>query len=102
MTSKTNPTARETTPQIVDVDIRPNSDGYSVWPKWSGVDRPLGVGMACGRDRALADRYAAAVLAGVVFTHAEIMTDVSGKTFVSGRCEVRGRCMSADLRKLGY
>jgi len=88
---------------IVRVDLETSADGsVIVWPVWSNVDRPLGFGMSCGKNKALAARYIAAVMAGKVFPEASIGTDVNGKTYAVATCKVMGRYLNADLKKLGF
>ncbi len=88
---------------IVRVDLEDTGAGsVTVWPIWSNVDRPMGFGMACGKNKALAKRYVAAVLAGKVFPNATVETDVNGKTYASAACKVSGHRLSADLKRLGF
>lgn len=88
---------------IVRVDLETSSDGsVIVWPVWSNVDRPIGHGMSFGKNKALAARYIAAVMAGKVFSNASIGTDVNGKTYAVAKCNVMGRYLNADLKRLGF
>jgi hypothetical protein len=102
------------TPHITEVTVveRDNPDYGQSWntagpreivvtPMWSDVDRDQGTGYVVGNAR-VADRLRRAMLAGVVFTDAEIKTDVNGKTYVSARSHVLGRMINADLRRLGF
>lgn len=72
-----------------------------VWPFWSGVDRPRGVGYVCS-DRLTAERLRCAINAGVVFVDPQVGRDVNGKTYVQARSTVMGKRMNADLRRLGF
>jgi hypothetical protein len=81
--------------------------GWSVSVKWSSTDpasapdRTDGSGWLVN-TKALADRLARAVNAGVVFYEPGLHTDVNGKTFVHAASRVLGRMANADLRRLGY
>jgi hypothetical protein len=88
------------TPTDVEVTERPDGS-ISVHPIWSNVDRVNGSGWLVGNMR-MADRLRRALLAGVVYSATEIMTDVNGKTLVHGTSKILARHMNADLRKLGY
>jgi hypothetical protein len=89
------------TPEIIDVELAQDGHGWSVRPVWSGVDRPNTGGWGFGSKR-LAERMRSALLAGVVYSKIEVVTDASGKTFVHGTSLVLGRYANADLKKLGF
>ncbi len=97
------------TPTIVSVEIENSpADEWSpasltVWPIWGGVelDRPEGSGYVV-KDRRMAERLKAAMLAGAIFYNVEVKTDVNGATFVSASSHVLARMMNADLRRLGF
>ena len=73
----------------------------TVWPTFTGVDRPRGVGMAV-KDMAMARRLIAASLAGKAMTVDDIRVDGEGKTYVGTSWKVLSRMLSADLHRLGY
>lgn len=87
--------------------VTPDPDyGWRVSVRWTAngperLDRTDGHGYAV-RTRALADRLARAIDAGVVFYDLGIAVDVNGQTYVSSRSHVLGRYANADLRKLGF
>lgn len=54
------------------------------------------------RGKGLADRLAAAMQAGVIFTDFAIRTDVNGNTFLTYRTAVLARYVNADLKRLGF
>lgn len=101
-----------TTPRIVHVAIteRPADDfgpaSLSVEPTWDapgGLDRPTSGGYGLRiTHRALADRLAAAMMAGVVYANPTVAVDVNGATYVASTPTVMGRRLNADLRRLGY
>lgn len=70
------------------------------------VIKPKGVAfrasISTGKNQALADRLAAAVDAGVVFTELEVATDVFNEKYVAHKTNVMGRYLNADLRRLGF
>jgi hypothetical protein len=90
-------------PELDHVDIRtdPDDGHLSVWPVWKGVDRPDSSGWSV-KDRKMAERLKAAILAGKAVTAIGIGTDVSGSTYVMTRSHVLGRMMNADLKRLGF
>ncbi len=82
-------------------------DGWLVTTKWSSehvaIDRTDGVGYRFGpKHRKLAERLAAAINAGVVFTRPSIKRDVNGNTYVTSDYGVSGRRANADLKRLGF
>lgn len=91
----------DSAPFIIAVNEVKDADGIHVSPSWHGVDRPDTGGYAV-RNQRTADRLKAAMLAGVVYTDPEVVTDVNGKTFVSASRTVLGRRINADLRRLGF
>jgi len=66
------------------------------------VDRPEMHAISAGKNRKLAERLAAAINAGVVFTFERTQQDINGKTFVVANCAVSGRRLNADLKRLGF
>lgn len=75
---------------------------YRVSVTWSGgVDRPC-VGGYILRNKRTAERLAAAINAGAVYTDAEVRTDVNGATYVNASSRVLGRTAAADLARLGF
>lgn len=95
-------------PVAVEVGMGTGPDGEPVLhvdPVWDGVDRPTTGGWMLPdspNGRRLAARLKAALLAGVVYSATEILTDVNGKTYVGARSRVLGRIMNADLKRLGF
>lgn len=83
------------------VNITPRDGGWMVEPVWAGVDRPV-VGGWLLRERKLADRLAAAVLAGVVYPQRTVRVDTGGKTYVQANSKVMGKYANADLIRLGF
>lgn len=83
-------------------EVKPSDDPayVTVWPLWSGVDRPYGTGISV--QKKLASRLARAMEAGAVFLDPQIKTDINGNTYIEARCMVLGRHVNADLKKLGF
>jgi hypothetical protein len=75
--------------------------GFRVKVVWPGVDRPSTKGWVLG-NRKTAERLAAAINAGAVFSDPEIRTDRGGQTYVSAHYTILGRTASADLARLGF
>ena len=75
--------------------------GFSVCPVWTGVDRPDSGGWLV-KNRPIALRLAAALIAHKAITVRGILTDVNGKTYVDTQSHVLGRMLNADLRRLGF
>ncbi len=95
--------------KFIGVDIRwEEANGefspahYSVWPTFSGVDRPRTSGWSTGKSRPLANRLAKAIRAGAAIDSLEVLTDVNGKTYVGYRHVVGAKHLNADLKKLGF
>ena len=92
-----------TAPSIAAVEFETRDDGITVWPVWQApdLDRTRGSGYLV-KDKRMAERLKAAILAGVVYYNAEVRTDVNGRTYVNASSHVLGRIMNADLRRLGF
>ena len=88
---------------VPTASVEPATDlgGFRVKVTWPGVDRPSSKGWVLANPKT-AERLAAAINAGVVFSHPEILTDTGGSTYVSARSSILGRTASADLARLGY
>lgn len=97
----TAPTAPSAPVRVTVAPYAGEFSGWTVTPEWTGVDRPTTHSWTV-LDRALADRLAAAVLAGAVYVNPVIATDVNGATYVQARSLVMGKYANADLRALGY
>jgi hypothetical protein len=75
--------------------------GWKVTATTTGLDRADVLGWVV-TNRSVADRLAAAVNAGAVFTDAEVRTDVNGQTYLSATTRVHARRANADLRRIGF
>lgn len=101
-----------TGPRIIRVEVteRPADEfspaGISVFPVWEAdvpLDRPSPSGFGLrATDRKLAERLVAAIEAGVVYTDAEVKTDIYGQTYVCADAQVMGRYLNTDLKRLGF
>ncbi len=89
------------TPVLTACHVAPSADGFVVTPEWSDVDRPTTSSWEV-RTRALADRLAAAVMAGVVCVNPHVATDVNEHTYVSYDRKVMAKYANADLKRLGF
>lgn len=88
---------------LLTVEIEKTIDGrYIVIPVWADVDRPKSSSYSCNTDHKLAERLAAAILAGVVLEEPSVQTDIHQQTYVSHGFAIRMRCANADLKRLGY
>lgn len=89
---------------IYEPDPDEVSGRYIVETHWTGVelDRPCTGGISTGTNRKLAERLAAAINAGVVYTDPKVQKDVNGATYVQAGCKVFGRRLNADLKRLGF
>lgn len=76
---------------------------YTVSAEWHGadLDRPISHGTQLLNKRT-AERFAAAIEAGVAFTDPQIATDANGKTYVAAKCHVFGKYANANLKALGF
>ena len=88
-----------------NIEVR-NEDGrtvYVVSATWGGaaVDRTESHG-TCLLNKRVAERLAAAINAGVVFTNPKIATDINGRTYVAADCAVIGKYANSNLKRLGY
>lgn len=88
--------------KLVGVSVRPteNPDYVSVFPEYSGVDRPLASGVQVHKKHLA--RLCAAIFAGVAYKFREVRTDVYGKTYVDTEHNVMGKYMESSLKKLGF
>jgi hypothetical protein len=94
--------------KLIDVLVTASPDGgfrlthSSVYPVWSGVDRPITSGWQVRNRDAV--RLKRAIMAGAVCKSTRVATDVDGKTYVDhdGHARVSGRSMNADLKRLGF
>lgn len=83
-------------------DFEPNGKELKVVTTWNGVQITSGYNYVLGtRQRKMAERLRAAILAGKVFANPTICRR-RGKTYVSFTTKVLGRTMNADLRRLGF
>ena len=97
MTTPLHPTAHITR----DAD----TGEYTVTTSWVGapLDRPSTHGYRFGpRHRRLAERLAAAIDAGAVYSDPTVTRDINGATYVAATARVLGKYANADLRRLGY
>ncbi len=101
-------TSSGATPSIVDVTITPGTlagdegpDVFTVTPIWSNVDRASSSSWAV-RGRAMAERLARALRAGVICKNARVSRDNGGRTYAQYESAVLGRTLNSDLTKLGY
>lgn len=86
---------------IATVQEAEDLGGFRVVVTWPGVDRPTTQGWVLGNAKT-AQRLAAAINAGAVYSDPEIRTDMDGKTYVSASYQILGRTASADLKRLGF
>lgn len=86
---------------LKEVVIEDGADGLAVYQVWAGVDRPhtCSVGVT---TRAMGERLARAMRAGVAYPASGVRQDIFGKTYVATEMNVVGRRLGADLKRLGY
>jgi hypothetical protein len=95
------------TTSIIDVTITPGDpaeygpNAFTVTPIWSNIDRASDGGWGV-RGRAIAERLARALRAGVVCTNVRVCRDDNGKTYAQYESMVLGRYLNSDLKNLGF
>jgi hypothetical protein len=87
-------------------DAKPSIFVNVVAKPTAGLDREFiggwSVGPMSAKATNLAARLQAAVLAGAVYSQAEIRSDINGRTYISAFCNISGRRLNADLKRLGF
>lgn len=91
--------------KLIGVRVTPTNRGtckdeFTVWPEYSGVDRPITHGVEVHKKHLA--RICAAILSGKGYPIKGVLTDVDGKTYVDTEYNLMGKYMESSLRKLGF